>query len=98
MAAPTTPTPRSPRRSTAKNTATPTKSTATKSARTTRTRAATVVTPVIDAERRRAMIAEAAYLRAEKRDFAPGFEVEDWLSAESEVDTLLTLGVAPSDN
>ena len=98
MAAPTTPTPRNPRRSTAKSTATTTSSTAANRAKTTRRRAATVVTPVIDAERRRAMIAEAAYLRAERRNFAPGFEVEDWLSAESEVDTLLTLGVAPSAN
>jgi Protein of unknown function (DUF2934) len=38
---------------------------------------------------RRAMIAEAAYLRAERRGFAPGNEVEDWLSAEAEVDALL---------
>jgi hypothetical protein len=38
---------------------------------------------------RRAMIAEAAYLRAERRGFAPGGEVEDWLAAEREVDALL---------
>jgi hypothetical protein len=56
------------------------------------------VTPVIDPEHRRALIAEAAYLRAERRNFAPGYEVDDWLSAESEVDTLLTVGVPPSDN
>lgn len=40
-------------------------------------------------EVRRAMIAEAAYLRAEGRGFAPGHEGEDWLAAELEVDALL---------
>jgi len=29
-------------------------------------------------------IAHAAYLRAEKRGFAPGQEVDDWLAAEAE--------------
>jgi hypothetical protein len=38
---------------------------------------------------RRGMIAEGAYLRAERRGFMPGFEVEDWLAAEAEVDALL---------
>jgi hypothetical protein len=28
-------------------------------------------------------IAEAAYLRAEKRGFAPGYALEDWLEAEA---------------
>jgi hypothetical protein len=41
---------------------------------------------------RRAMIAQAAYLRAERRAFAPGGEVEDWLAAEAEVDALLKAG------
>ena len=40
-------------------------------------------------EARRAMIAEAAYLRAEQRGFAPGCETDDWLLAEAEVDALL---------
>jgi hypothetical protein len=40
-------------------------------------------------EGRRAMIAEGAYLRAERRGFAPGHETEDWLAAEAEVDALL---------
>lgn len=35
------------------------------------------------------MISEAAYLRAERRGFMPGAEVEDWLAAEEEVDRLL---------
>jgi hypothetical protein len=40
-------------------------------------------------EVRRQMIAEAAYLRSEQRGFAPGYEAEDWLLAEAEVDALL---------
>lgn len=44
----------------------------------------------IDAEKRHALIAQAAYLRAERRGFAPGHEVEDWLSAEAEIDLALT--------
>lgn len=35
------------------------------------------------------MIAEAAYLRAEKRGFAGGDPVEDWLTAEREIDKVL---------
>lgn len=41
---------------------------------------------------RRGMIAEAAYLRSERRGFQPGYEDEDWLAAESEVDALLSAG------
>jgi hypothetical protein len=40
-------------------------------------------------EKRAALIAEAAYFRAEKRGFAPGHEREDWLAAEAEVDAKL---------
>ena len=43
-------------------------------------------------EARRALIAEAAYLRAERRGFVPGHETEDWLAAEVEVDALLRAG------
>jgi hypothetical protein len=43
----------------------------------------------VTAEARREMIAENAYLRAERRGFAPGQEVADWLAAEQEVDALL---------
>lgn len=46
----------------------------------------------ISADARRAMVAEAAYLRAERRGFSHGGEVEDWLAAEAEVDKLLTGG------
>ena len=93
MPTPPTLTPRTPRRSTLKTTEV-------KSTRTPRSRAAAAIKPaaVIDPEHRRALIAQAAYFRAEKRSFAPGFEVEDWLSAESEVDTLLTLGVPKTGN
>jgi Protein of unknown function (DUF2934) len=41
-----------------------------------------------------ALIAKAAYYRAEKRGFAPGNEAEDWLAAESEVDAKLLRGAA----
>ena len=37
-----------------------------------------------DGAQRRAMIAEAAYYFAERRGFAPGHELEDWLRAEAE--------------
>jgi hypothetical protein len=43
-------------------------------------------------EQRTAMIREAAYYKAEKRDFAPGFEAEDWDEAEREVDEKLHRG------
>ncbi|HEY0767228.1 MAG TPA: DUF2934 domain-containing protein [Steroidobacteraceae bacterium] len=38
------------------------------------------------------MIAQSAYLRAERRGFAPGHETEDWLAAEVEVNALLKVG------
>jgi Protein of unknown function (DUF2934) len=43
---------------------------------------------------RRGMIAEAAYLRAERRGFSGGHdkEREDWIAAEAEVDALLKAG------
>ncbi|TLZ21012.1 MAG: DUF2934 domain-containing protein [Gammaproteobacteria bacterium] len=43
----------------------------------------------LTAEMRRTMIAENAYLRAERRGFAPGHETEDWLAAEAEIGALL---------
>lgn len=43
----------------------------------------------VSEDERRAMIARAAYLRAEQRGFTSGGEVEDWLAAEAEVDALL---------
>jgi len=47
------------------------------------------VTLTVSEDVRRGMIAEAAYLRAERRGFSPGGEHEDWLAAEAEVDALL---------
>ena len=38
------------------------------------------------------MIAKAAYLRGERRGFAPGGETEDWMAAEQEIDALLSGG------
>jgi hypothetical protein len=31
------------------------------------------------------MVSEAAYYRAEKRDFVSGYELEDWVAAEAEI-------------
>lgn len=61
-----------------------------KAARTTKAKAPQRA--AVSAEDRRAMIAEAAYLRAERRGFASGHETEDWLAAEVEVDALLKIG------
>jgi DUF2934 family protein len=52
-------------------------------------------TPPVDCDQRRAMIAEAAYFRAEQRGFEPGHELEDWCAAEGEIDTLPTRGGPP---
>lgn len=41
-------------------------------------------------------ISEVAYLFAEKRGFAPGHELDDWLAAEKEIDSLLTSAQANS--
>jgi hypothetical protein len=43
-------------------------------------------------EARHELIAQAAYLRAERRGFAPGHETDDWLAAEAEVEALLRAG------
>lgn len=43
----------------------------------------------IGPEIRQAMIAEAAYFRAQSRGFNGGDTVEDWLQAEAEVDDRL---------
>lgn len=44
--------------------------------------------PVDTAERAR-LVAEAAYLRAERRGFSGGDPQQDWLEAEAEVDRML---------
>ena len=38
------------------------------------------------------MISEAAYFLSERRDFCPGRELDDWLTAEREVDQMLSPG------
>lgn len=43
----------------------------------------------VGAQQRWLMIAELAYLRAARRRFAPGGELDDWLQAEQEVDARL---------
>jgi hypothetical protein len=55
----------------------------------TRPRVEKAVASFVGPEQRAALIAEAAFYRAEKRGFAPGFENEDWLAAEAEVDARL---------
>ena len=46
--------------------------------------------PMIASEsERRALIAAEAYLRAERRSFAAGRELEDWLAAEAAVNARL---------
>jgi hypothetical protein len=39
-----------------------------------------------DEEAKRRLIAEIAYLSAERRGFSPGYELDDWLQAEQEVE------------
>jgi len=38
------------------------------------------------AAERQVMVAQAAYYRAQKRNFEPGHELEDWLEAEAELE------------
>ena len=51
----------------------------------------TALRPIAPRERQQ-MIAKAAYLRAERRGFAGGGELQDWLEAEAEIDALLKSG------
>ena len=41
--------------------------------------------PILSAQERERLVAQAAYFRAEKRGFAPGCELQDWVEAEAEV-------------
>jgi hypothetical protein len=52
---------------------------------------ATAASAAVTPEARQAMIAEKAFLRAERRGFTPGREADDWLAAEAEVDAWLKL-------
>jgi len=42
----------------------------------------------VESQNREQMIAEAAYFRAEQRNFEFGRELDDWLAAELEIDSL----------
>ena len=48
--------------------------------------------PSISAQERDRFVAQAAYFRAEKRGFAPGYELQDWVEAEAEVLRLIGTG------
>ena len=45
--------------------------------------------PAINAGERQRLVERAAYFRAERRGFAPGFELQDWVEAEAEVQRLI---------
>lgn len=47
---------------------------------------------IVPAEQRRNYIEMAAYYIAERRGFAPGNPLEDWVQAEAEIDRLLAEG------
>jgi len=44
----------------------------------------------VSSEERHQLIAKAAYFRAERRSFVPGYELEDWLDAEAEIEKILS--------
>lgn len=48
------------------------------------------VSRAVSEDKRHAMIAEAAYLLAEQRDFQGDAALNDWLRAEEEVNALLS--------
>lgn len=50
----------------------------------------------IEPDRRRSMIAEAAYYYSERRGFDPGHELDDWLAAETQIEAAPTLGESPA--
>jgi hypothetical protein len=43
----------------------------------------------VNGREKRELIGKSAYFRAERRGFVPGFEMEDWLAAENEIEGLL---------
>jgi hypothetical protein len=46
----------------------------------------------IDSDLRHRMISEAAYRRYAERGYADGYDVDDWLQAEADVDHVLLAG------
>lgn len=55
----------------------------------TRKTAAAKVKQDVNPQQRYMMICEAAYYKAERRNFAPENEIQDWLDAEAEINLLL---------
>ena len=55
-----------------------------------RTQAVSVDQVMARSEEFTAMVAEAAYYRAEARGFAPGYEQDDWLAAEADIVAAIT--------
>ncbi|MEO8063511.1 MAG: DUF2934 domain-containing protein [Pseudomonadota bacterium] len=49
----------------------------------------------VEPHEREAMIAESAYHHSAHRGFEPGHEVDDWLAAESDIDSALARGDLP---
>lgn len=45
--------------------------------------------PPMSNEELQRLVAEAAYFRAQRRGFAPGYELQDWVEAEAEVRRLI---------
>jgi hypothetical protein len=62
---------------------------ATPKSRTRKPKATASASRAPDTEDRHSSIARAAYFRSQNRGFLPGFELEDWLAAEAEVDRRL---------
>ena len=44
----------------------------------------------VSAEERHRLISEAAYYRAEHRGFIGGYDLEDWLDSEAQIDEMLS--------
>ena len=82
-------------KSSTKTAATKRKTITSKSPRTKDTKSASIK---ITADQRLGRIAEIAYLKAEKRGFAGGNPLEDWLTAEAEVDASLANNPARKAN
>jgi hypothetical protein len=58
--------------------------------------AAVAARPALDPELRARMVETAAYFRAERRGFTPGYDVEDWLAAEAEIESLVGGPASPA--
>lgn len=55
-------------------------------------------TTSVSADQRHSMISLAAYYRAVERGFQSGFEVIDWLAAETDIDATLARGASAFSN